>query len=614
MERLFNVTKPSFFDRFGLLEKIEILLVVGTLAGLLGSLALLPLALIGRFALPKHKNLLAALGMLLPAAVAASLALILLDNFTYVIFKLGVVTSEGIFRALYALVFLVLILVALSSLLDTSRGLTQKFAAGPSTRKASLISVLAMLGCAAVLLGVAYSASYNPSTALVSQAASSRPNILYITSDGLSASNVSAYGYARETTPNLKQLAETSLVLENAYSNSANTSGSLISFLTSKYVTNTRVLYPPDILLGTDAYQHLPGMLHDLGYRSYQLTTPHYGDAAALNLLKSFDISNGRTLGQSSGLQSWINERLPQKYAYFTNDLLARIGDRLQHIFFIKSMQNAYALVQDPVQYDDKTRLTSMVGVFIESHDQPFFIQTHFMMTHGPTYHTIARVFTKGRAVSAQKPLDNDFYDDSILEFDKYLGILIDELKTQGLYDNTIIVVTSDHGRAWNPLLRVPLLIHFPGDQHKGRISANAQVIDITPTVLDFMGVPKPAWMEGQSLIKGQLPNRPIFSAFANVENFTTDAEGQTSSDVQLLKPPFYQFGAISMIYCDKYYKLKLTDFSLDFGQVGGSTAQCAASEQISQEKAIELISGHLKQHGFDIAQLQSKYPYLAGK
>jgi arylsulfatase A-like enzyme len=90
-----------------------------------------------------------------------------------------------------------------------------------------------------------------------------------------------------------------------------------------------------------------------------------------------------------------------------------------------------------------------------------------------------------------------DLYDEEILASDQQFGKLIDLLKEQDLYDNTLIVVLSDHGeefndhgsyghggRLWEELIRVPLLIKLPGAEFAGtRVTERVRVMDILPTV-----------------------------------------------------------------------------------------------------------------------------------
>ena len=103
---------------------------------------------------------------------------------------------------------------------------------------------------------------------------------------------MSLYGYERETTPFLDSIKENLIIGQNHFTNSANTSGSIVSIMTGKYPTTTRLLYPPNVLKGTDSLEHLPGILKSRGYYTAQFAVKHYVDSSVQNLLNSFDESN----------------------------------------------------------------------------------------------------------------------------------------------------------------------------------------------------------------------------------------------------------------------------------------------------------------------------------
>ena len=124
-------------------------------------------------------------------------------------------------------------------------------------------------------------------------AASTGPNILIVGIDGVDAESLSAYGYARDTSPYLAQLRDESLFFENAFSNVGRTHGSLVTLLTGRLPFSTHVTFPPTALEGDDAYRHLPGLLKRKGYTSLQLGMRHYADAEDANLL-GFDAANYR--------------------------------------------------------------------------------------------------------------------------------------------------------------------------------------------------------------------------------------------------------------------------------------------------------------------------------
>jgi iduronate 2-sulfatase len=101
------------------------------------------------------------------------------------------------------------------------------------------------------------------------------------------------------------------------------------------------------------------------------------------------------------------------------------------------------------------------------------------------------------------------------IEFvDTQLGLLIDEIKTQGLWEDTVIVFTSDHGYhlgehfLWGKVslfevcARVPLMIRIPGRGRQGVVSQSlAELVDVWPTLIDACGLKPPEHLQGTSLL-----------------------------------------------------------------------------------------------------------------
>src|SRR5690606_27537973 len=107
----------------------------------------------------------------------------------------------------------------------------------------------------------------------------------------------------------------------------------------------------------------------------------------------------------------------------------------------------------------------------------------------------------------------SDRYDDSIRFVDDQLKLLFDGLKEDGFLDNTIIIITSDHGESflehgrighqeslYKELLMVPLIISGPGIKAQ-RIPDAVNLVDLFPTVLDLLGLPPSRQPEGHSLL-----------------------------------------------------------------------------------------------------------------
>jgi len=441
--------------------------------------------------------------------------------------------------------------------------------------------------------------SINPNLDIVKKPGENKyPNIVLITADGLDANHTSVYGYKRDTTPRLKDLANTSLVAENAFPNGTTTSSGLLSIYTSKDPTQTRVLYPPDILKNEDSYQHLPGILKSLGYYTAQITHPYFADAYDANLQSGFDFANGRSMNEGN-IFDFISKNFIPNVSYFVYQISSRLSDRLAHIFFIRQMVNQEALVNGTEQkYDDTAKITNAINILTQK-PQLVFMQIHWMGTHGGVFELNEQVFSAGMSMDQQGNWNDAFYADSILEFDKGVGEIVDFLKSKGLWENTILIVSGDHGEEWSTTDRIPLLIHFPGGQYSGIRKNNVQQLDVAPTVLDYLGIDKPSWMEGSSFLSTELNNRPIFSA-------GVDLVGNETAAVRTkpLEPPFYQFGSIIAVYCNSWFSLELNTHIIDSGLVEGYTRPC--EKNVSNEQFMAWIIQHLDENGFDTSSLNA--------
>lgn len=602
-EWLFAITKPYFMNDLGFLRQINIYLSVSGLLTALCFLALLPLVLLS-FLPPvnKYTDVLIQLGGLLPAMIFAALILIMLDNFTYTVFKWGIVSTDGLVRGVYGLGFLAVVAVCYWRVRQALRRLSKRrtvWGMAPARLLGVLIGVILVSLVPLAISGQNSAAAFSVDNAVVSD---ELPHILLITADGVNATHMSVYGYERDTTPFLRELAESSLVAENAFSNAGNSPGSIVSMYTGKYPATTRVLFPPDILEGPDAHEHLPGLLRTQAYKTVQITVPYYIDAKTLNLIDGFDEIKMNSAVPSQ-LLTRFGQYLPSEHALFTDDVIKRAVDRFRHIFWIKKMDNPYLEVAGMHARRVDIERWVFLRQEIQNAEQPLFVHVHLMVTHGEDFFPMEQNFSAGQSMEDQKPWEDDFYDDAILDLDRNLGDLVNDLTEQGLIDRTLLIVGSDHGQQWDQLQRVPLMIRFPHEQYKGRIQANAQNMDIAPTILDYIGLEQPAWMRGTSLIAGELEQRPIFGV--NDVEKEKDENNIFSVNWDDVSPPFYQFGGMSLIYCQKWYKLNLTDLRWDTGEVQGSTANCSSDVMITDEQAFRWIVDHMKENGFDVSTLE---------
>jgi hypothetical protein len=597
MEWVFFSTKPSFMSLMDMKQKIMILFISAFILVLFALGLTAVMILINRL-LPSSDWVMA----LTPALIFTFLSLILFDNFTYTVFKFGIVTSAGIWRAVYAAAVLVVFIYCLRR---TTKHLRNHLGTGMLLPSFTLFLLL----ISTLVFMFNFPKFQWNSTAADSLSAPNmqRPNIILLGWDGINATHMSVYGYERDTTPNLTRLSANALVFENAYPNAGKTGGSLTSLLTGKFSTDTRVIFPPDILIGEDAYQHLPGILKQLGYATAQISMPYYGDAYERNIREGFDVVNFHSENSNPLLQQ-LAKMGGEGSFYFAGQMILRIQERLAHIFFLKTMDNPYAAVTGEVPWlADSERLEAMLN-YLDDADRPLFLNVHMMDMHGPKFKVPHSFFSADQVQSEDWMMD--FYDDAILNSDAYLQDLFDHLSASGQIGNTIVILYSDHGMDWEPLARVPLIFWFPDGQYADRVRENAQLLDVAPTLLDYLQVPQPEWMKGRSLLTDGLPAaRRIFSATVGPELRLTEDGRIWLVDQTKISAPFYQLGEVNLVVCDQWFSLDLRNPQLTHGRMEDSTALCLQSDIPSVQEAQALLLQHLSDSRYDVTKFPTIIP-----
>ena len=189
---------------------------------------------------------------------------------------------------------------------------------------------------------------------------------------------------------------------------------------------------------------------------------------------------------------------------------------------------------------DEAERLANYASQWIKANqDKPFFLFLHTFQIHGP-YDTpppwnkkFLHENAKWTRIALRKYLESwekepnftpeeiqniiDLYDAEIFYTDATLiKNLIETLKSTGIFDQTMLIVTSDHGEEfyehhgwlhgqtlYEEQLRVPLIIKFPHSRYKGhRLQPKVRLIDILPTVMETLRLSYPAKsFEGRSLL-----------------------------------------------------------------------------------------------------------------
>jgi hypothetical protein len=579
---LFLVTKPSFMDLMQLGQKVGILslsVLATAVAGLLVLIVLFALSLLPWWS--RRWKIFYFLGGILPASFFAATILTLVDNFTYTVFKFGILTSNGIQRGIYGFIFL-LLWAGCAAWVYRRLSRQSRRKRVSSSLKVQISLAAAILVVAGISGAVFYHSSKQANPVAATGTAVRHPNILLIATDGLDADHTSVYNSATNTTPFLKTFAQSTLLSENNFPNANETAGSLVSLFTGRLPEATRTLYPPDILKGSDAFEHFPEILKSQGYYNAEISVDYYADMTNLNLQDSFVMVNGRSTTLGS-LYTLSREIIPEDAAYFLSSVAKGLSDRILHMYYIRTISNPYSEVILPMETTtDQDRIDQLMGLFQTVH-QPLFVHVHMMGTHGDSW---------------------DNYDQEVAAYDGYMKQVIDGLNRMGKLDQTMIIVYTDHGFQDVTNVRIPLMIRFPNGEYAGKITNNTQNLDIAPTILDYLGIQPPSWMTGQSLLKGEPPaDRPIFSAAPNYRS--GNAKNELQLDLSKIQPPFYQFGTIGMVVCQKWYTLDTAHLTWQQGDIQGYPTPCAAASLPSQAQAQQSIVDMLKANGFDVSALE---------
>ncbi len=178
------------------------------------------------------------------------------------------------------------------------------------------------------------------------------------------------------------------------------------------------------------------------------------------------------------------------------------------------SRSDALAMVKQPASERRAEETTRDAERWLTAHGkEPFFVWLHYFDPH----------FKYDPPAPYNKMfgmMGTPLYFGEIAYVDNSIGRLLDKLKQLGVYQRTLIVVSADHGEGLNQhgelthsfyiydtTLHVPLIIHLPGQSRGVRIGGLVRLMDIMPTVLDYLDLPSPGDLDGRSLmplIKGK--------------------------------------------------------------------------------------------------------------
>ncbi|HAV76780.1 MAG TPA: hypothetical protein DCX53_05430 [Anaerolineae bacterium] len=339
------------------------------------------------------------------------------------------------------------------------------------------------------------------------QAKESAPNVLLIVMDTLRADHLSLQGYERVTDPNLTRLANEGVMFENAYATSSWTLTSHASLFTGRWPYEHKADGGRDL---DETYPTIAEALSERGYRTgafngnFETVTKHWGFARGFAHFEDYY----QTIPQLA--VSSVYGRFMEYY----------VLHKVLNMEFSIDRRWAPGVNESALQWIDQDT------------EKPFFAFINYYDIHAPyisperarfsevenpgglvnTDWTTADIYSPKTDEQIQGEIDA--YDGGIYYNDQQIQILLDELDERGVLENTIVIITSDHGELfgehglwehhnslYKPVIHVPLIVWFPETVPQGiRIPTAVSNVSVPVTLLNMLGYKDQTEFPGPSL------------------------------------------------------------------------------------------------------------------
>jgi arylsulfatase A-like enzyme len=327
-------------------------------------------------------------------------------------------------------------------------------------------------------------------------AAAPRPDIILISIDTLRADHLNTWGYARDTSPRIAAFARNAIVFEQAWSQSPKTAASHMSLFTGLQPEVHGVGNPGpsrEVTRLSDGIPTLTETLRAAGYRTHGV---HGGG----NVRDAF--------GFARGFESYVDDPRRSEWPRLAREVVERHGDSGEPLFLFVHTYAVHAPYTPPVAQARRFVDPGYAGRIVASPDPDAL----------GAWHQRSEAFWKN--VDPESAADRrhlaDLYDAGIAAMDADLGGFLEWLAARESWRRTLLVLLSDHGEEFGEhgefehkslhgeVLHVPLVLRFPDDlpAHRPRhVSQVVRLIDVLPSLLDYLGLPLPSHVEGRSLL-----------------------------------------------------------------------------------------------------------------
>ena len=426
-------------------------------------------------------------------------------------------------------------------------------------------------------------------------------NVIIIVVDCLRADHLGCYGYARNVSPFLDSIASSGVRFENCIAPSSWTIPSVVSLFTGVYPQqhgmNKRRTIMPEGLATLQEIMSKQGMMT-------AAFIPNPSLASLSGHAKGFDHYFDYYVQQT--FKEYVASRL-----FFLNAVLHFKND----LFYPYPVEHRgarwWSVGFPPFDHEKRSaeRVTNDVLRWIQTYDdKPFYAYVHYMDVHCP-YDTFWYPLYNSQLYPSQNLKEKriNIYDGRIVYVDQQIKRIWEELRRLNLSDNTLLIVTADHGEElydhegtghcttlYEELIRVPLILFNPSLSQMGqRLEQQVQLIDLPVTVLDFLGLRVPEQMKGKSLLP-LIGDTPPLTEPAYALSYTTRGRKnlKTKEGRELWKKRIWdQGGVLTSLRFDNAWKIIIGDD----GQTELFNLKEDKSEQNDLKKKEQLIVEDLK-------------------
>lgn len=319
--------------------------------------------------------------------------------------------------------------------------------------------------------------------------------IIMISMDTMRADRLGCYGYDRPTSPFLDSIAKDGVLFENAYAADIPTEVAHTDIFTGKLGLTTGVVaHGSNLSFLPKTTDWLPTIFKKFGVLT--------GAVDNMYQLQEWFARGYRHYINSSGKQRWIDGRA-------VNDLaIPWIRSHKSEDFFL------FLHYWDP--HTPYLPPKDLVSLFYDSDKNPYELSNNGMQA---AYNHVAYPFFKHHHYEMLGPVTDPTYVNALYDAEvRYMDSLLEELNqcllSEGIHDDTLLVVFGDHGESltehgiywdhcglYEQSVHVPMMMRWPGHIAPGRrVKGLVQQVDMMPTMLEAFGIEAPDHLDGRTL------------------------------------------------------------------------------------------------------------------